>query len=141
MIDPTHKDIKYYNIDESIIHEIVHMKDIRNKITENNYEALNTMVEKSKLYIENNYKYFYNYLQKNSNNMAICDIMSALSNGEMSGDFGHSKEYWNNITILNELAANLISSDIVHNNVVENLLNEIPPLKELKKECKKLWQV
>lgn len=74
--------------------------------------------------------------------MALCDIMSALSNGKLTGDFGHLSEYWNNdMIVLNELSANLISSEIVNNNVVKNLLEEIPPLKELKEECIKLWQV
>ncbi len=142
VINSNHEDIGYYNIDESIIHEVVHMKDIRNKITENNFEKLDTMMLKAKLYIDNNYNYFYKYLQKNSNNMSLCDIMSALSGGKMYGDFGHFPKYWKNDNIvLNELSANLISSSIVGNEAVENLLDEIPPLKNLKEECLKLWQV
>lgn len=141
IVDPTHKDIKYYNIGESIIHEIIHMKDIRNKITENNFESLNNIIKKSKLYIKNNYSYFYNYLKKNGNNMAVCDIISALSNGKMVGDFGHSPEYWKDVIIINELSANILSASIVGNKAVDKLLEEIPPLKNFKKECENLWKV
>ena len=142
VIDLNHEDIDYYNVDESIVHEIIHMKDYRENITNNNFEKLNKLVKSSKLYIDNNYSYFYNYLQRDRNNMALCDIMSALSNGKLSGDFGHFPEYWTSETIvLNELSANLISSKIVGNNNVEKLLDEIPPLKELMEECVKLWRV
>ena len=141
IVDPTHKDIKHYNVEESIIHEIIHMKDIRNKITENNFDLLNNIIKKSKLYVKNNYSYFYNYLQKNGNNMAVCDIISALSNGKLSGEFGHSPEYWEDIIIINELSANILSADIVGNKTVDELLEEIPPLKNFKKESKKLWKV
>lgn len=142
VINPKHEDISFYDVNESIIHEITHMKDIRNKIIESNYSKLEQLMLKSKMYINNNYNYFYEYLYKNKENMSLCDILSSLSDGRMYGDFGHFPEYWkNNTIILNELSANLISADLMNNKVVEKLLEEIPPLKEIKEECIKLWQV
>ncbi len=142
VVNPDHEDIVYYDVAESSIHEIIHMKDIRNKITESNYARLDDLMLKSRMYVNNNYSYFYDYLNKNKTDMALCDILSGLSGGTLFGDFGHFPEYWKNDTVvLNELSANLISSEIVDNVIVKELLEEIPPLKELKKECMRLWQV
>ena len=141
VIDPNHKDISYYNIDESIVHEIIHMKDIREKITDSNFITLDDITERAKLYINNNYSYFYNYARKYED-MAFGDILSALSNGRLPVKVGHKPKYWvNDTTVINELAANLLSSEIVGNSAVEELLNEIPPLRELRKECMKLWHI
>lgn len=142
VIDPNHEDIQYYDIDESIVHEIIHMKDIREKITDNNFMTLDEIVERAKVYIHNNYNYFYNYVQRYPENMAFGDIMSALSNGSLPVGIGHPQSYWKNDTIvINELAANLLSSEIVGNQAVDELLEEIPPLKKLREECMKLWHI
>ena len=74
--------------------------------------------------------------------MAFGDILSALSNGKLPVKVGHTAKYWvNDTVVINELAANLLSSEIVGNSAVDELLNEIPPLKELRKECIKLWHI
>ena len=68
--------------------------------------------------------------------------MSALSNGSLPVGIGHPQSYWKNDTIvINELAANLLSSEIVGNQAVDELLEEIPPLKKLREECMKLWHI
>lgn len=142
IIDPEHKDIVYYNIDESIVHEIIHMKDIREGITDNNLIKLCNIKNKAKMYIDNNYNYFYNYVQKYPDNMAFGDIMSALSKGTLPVGIGHEAKYWKNENIIiNELAANLLSSKIIGNNAVDELLEEIPPLKDLREEFVKLWHI
>ena len=141
IINKNHNDLAFYQIDEAISHEIVHMKDIRNNITKDNFDLLYDKMNKARLYIQNNYSYFYNYIDKNKMDMSTCDILSALSRGKLLGDFGHTKDYWKNDTIvINELVADLISSRLTDNKVVEDLLKEIPPLKEFRKECMKLWE-
>ena len=142
VINPKHSDIKYYKIDESIIHEIIHLKDLKNNIVVENYSKMESILKKAKMYTDNNKTFFYNFLKENETDMATCDILSALTKGELKGDFGHTLEYWKNDTIiLQEIAANMLSSYIIGNKKIDKLLKEIPPLKELRKECLKLWGI
>lgn len=142
VINPNHEDIEYYPIPETLAHEVVHLKDIRNNIIDSNYELLDNILNKAKLYIDNNTSYYYNFIDKYGDDMSICDVLSALSKGKITGDFGHSKEYWkDDYIILRELSSNLISSKLSKNGTIEKLLEEIPPLKILREECLKLWEV
>lgn len=142
IVDTSHPDFKYYNFEESIIHEIAHLKDIRNNITNQNLNELVTEMNKAKMYLKNNYTFFRNFLKENESNMTICDIMSVLSDGNLLGDYGHSPEYWKNDVIrINELSANLISAKIIDDVAVRKLLKEIPPLNRLMERCVILWQV
>lgn len=142
VINPKHDDMKYYKIDESIIHEIIHLKDLKNNIVVENYSKMESILKKAKMYTDNNKTFFYNFLKENETDMATCDILSALTKGELKGDFGHTLEYWKNDTIiLQEIAANMLSSYIIGNKKIDKLLKEIPPLKELRKECLKLWGI
>ena len=94
------------------------------------------------MYLDNNYKYFYNYVQKYPDNLAFGDIMAALSKGTLPVGIGHEASYWvNDTVIINELAANLLCSKIVGNEAVEELLKEIPALNDLREECIKLWHI
>ncbi len=142
IINPKHPDLKYYRIDESIVHEIIHLKDISNNIVKDNYNTLQPILKKARMYIDNNKSFFYDFLEKNKGDMAIGDIFSALTDGKLKGDFGHKSEYWKNDTIvLQELSANILSSYIIGNKSVDKLLEDIPPLKKLQKEFLKLWQI
>lgn len=142
VINNLHDDFKYYQIDESIVHEIVHMRDIREKIVVNNMELLEPILKKAEIYINNNNSFFNNFMNENKENMAFCDILSALSNGKLEGNFGHKSEYWlKNETKLNELAANIVSANLTDNKAVSKLLKEIPPLKDIEKEFIRLWGI
>lgn len=142
VINPEHENIGMYQIDESLVHETVHLKDYRNNIVANNYDELLNYERKAEQYVKNNYNFFYNFLNERDTDMATGDIFSALTKGKLTGAFGHGKDYWkDDKMVLHELTANLVSSTIVDNKFVKELLEEIPPLKELKEKSMKLWDV
>lgn len=143
IINLEHNDLKYYKLDQALSHEIIHMLDKRNNIVNNSRDFIIEKLNKAKLYIKNNYSYYYGIMnnEEYSSNMALSDIFSYLTDGKLKGDFGHSLEYWANDDIIaNETLANILSSYITDDNKLFEIIDDIKPLKDLKEEMINIYE-
>lgn len=143
IINPKHTDLQYYNIDESIAHETAHLKDIRNNISENNFDLLKGYMEKTKRYFKNDMAYYGRIVADNEFNSSLCDLVNIFTEGRVrNGGFAHNEDYIKNeLNCIREISATLISCDLTDNKTVNNLVQNIKPLKEMKEEILKLWDV
>lgn len=143
IVNPIHNDLEYYDIDESIVHEVVHLKDVRNKISENNFSKLNTYMDKIKNYFKSDMAYYGRIVADNEDNSSLCDLINIFTEGRVkNGAFAHKEDYISkSINCVREISATLISCDLTENKSVNKLIENIKPLKEMKEEVLKLWDV
>ena len=140
-INPNHPDFKYYDLSESLSHEIIHMIDIRNNI----FEKLNidNELRRARLQIDIDEDKYIKMLSssKYEDNMTLSDIFSAITNGKISGNYMHSSIYWleDSTRIEKELSANIMSAYLNKNQDTLNIINSINGLKEIKEKVVKLY--
>lgn len=141
IINPTHSDFKYYNLSESLSHEIIHMIDIRNKISDK--LNIDNELRRARLQIDIDEDKYVNMLSssKYEDNMTLSDIFSAVTNGKIAGNYMHSSEYWVRDTtrVEKELSANIMSAYLNNNQDTLNVVNSINGLKEIKEKVVKLY--
>lgn len=139
LINPNHKDFKYYNLQKSLTHEIVHMIDVRENIK---IKDLLGNVRRSRLDIlanEEKYKNIFND-EKFANNMELSDIFSAITENQVMGNYGHDNKYWSDSSnIERELKANIITAYLTKNNDFMNTIKDITSLYNLKDEVIKAY--
>lgn len=140
-INPNHPDFKYYDLSESLSHEIIHMIDIRNNIS--NKLDIDNELRRTRLQIDiNEYKYIKMLSSsKYENNMTLSDIFSAITNGKITGNYGHEANYWvkDSTRIEKELSANIMSAYLNKNQDTLNIIDSINGLKEIKEKVVKLY--
>ena len=140
-INPNHPDFKYYDLSESLSHEIIHMIDIRNNIS--NKLNIDNELRRTRLQIDiNEYKYIKMLSSsKYENNMTLSDIFSAITNGKITGNYGHEANYWvkDSTRIEKELSANIMSAYLNKNQDTLNIIDSINGLKEIKEKVVKLY--
>ena len=140
-INTNHPDIKYYDLSESLTHEIIHMIDIRNKISDR--LNIENELRRTKLQIDIDEDKYINILSssKYEDNMTLSDIFSAITNGRISGNYMHSIKYWIEDTtrVEKELSANIMSAYLNKNQDTLNIINSIKGLKEIKEKVVKLY--
>ena len=140
-INPNHPDFKYYDLSESLSHEIIHMIDIRNNIS--NKLNIDNELRRTRLQIDiNEYKYIKMLSSsKYENNMTLSDIFSAITNGKITGNYGHETNYWvkDSTRIEKELSANIMSAYLNKNQDTLNIIDSINGLKEIKEKVVKLY--
>lgn len=140
-INPNHPDFKYYDLSESLSHEIIHMIDIRNNIS--NKLDIDNELRRTRLQIDiNEYKYIKMLSSsKYENNMTLSDIFSAITNGKITGNYGHEANYWvkDSTRIEKELSANIMSAYLNKNQDTLNIIYSINGLKEIKEKVVKLY--
>lgn len=143
IINPNHKDFRNYNLQESLSHEIIHMIDIRNNIS--NELNIDNELRRVRLSIdidENKYINMFND-KEYEDNMLLSDIFSAVTNGKITGNYGHGKEYWlEDITrVEKELSANIMSAYLNDSKETLNVIDSITDLKEIKKKVVNKYHV
>ena len=143
LINPEHPEFKYYDLGESLSHEIIHMIDIRNNISDK--LNVDNELRRTRLSIdigENKYIDMLNSA-KYEDNMTLGDIFSAVTNGKITGNFGHKKEYWlEDITrVEKELSSNIMSAYLTNNKDTLDILNSIESLKEIKEKVVKKYGI
>ena len=140
-INPNHLDFKYYDLSESLSHEIIHMIDIRNNIS--NKLNIDNELRRARLQIDIDEDKYINMLSssKYENNMTLSDIFSAITNGKITGNYGHEANYWvkDSTRIEKELSANIMSAYLNKNQDTLNIINSIKELKEIKEKVVKLY--
>lgn len=140
-INPKHPDFKYYDLSESLTHEIIHMIDIRNNIS----DKLNIVNElrRTRLQIDIDEDKYINMLSssKYEDNMSMGDIFSAITNGKITGNYGHDTNYWlkDNSIIEKELSANIMSAYLTNNKDTLDVIDNIQGLKEIKEKVVKAY--
>lgn len=140
-INPNHPDFKYYDLSESLTHEIIHMIDIRNNISDK--LNIDNELRRARLQIDVDEDKYINMLSssKYEDNMTLSDIFSAITNGKISGNYMHSSKYWieDSTRIEKELSANIMSAYLNKNQDTLNIINSINGLKQIKEKVVKLY--
>ena len=140
-INPSHSDFKYYDLSESLSHEIIHMIDIRNNISDR--LNIGNELRRIRLQIDINEDKYIKMLSssKYEDNMTLSDIFSAITNGKISGNYMHSSKYWieDSTRIERELSANIMSAYLNKNQDTLNIIDSINELKEIKEKVVKLY--
>lgn len=140
-INPSHSDFKYYDLSESLSHEIVHMIDIRNSISDK--INIDNELRRARLQIDIDEDKYINMLSssKYEDNMTLSDIFSAITNGKISGNYMHSSKYWLEDTtrVEKEISANIMSAYLTNNQDTMNIINSIKGLKEIKEKVVKIY--
>lgn len=139
LINPNHQDFKYYDLSESLCHEIIHMIDIRNNIT--NSLNIDSELRRARFSIDADEEKYISLLSSNryENNMTLSDIFSAVTNGKITGNIAHKKGYWlEDITrVEKEISANIMSAYLNGNKDTLKVLENIAGLKEIKEKVVK----
>ena len=140
-INPKHPDFKYYDLSESLSHEIIHMIDIRNNISDK--LNIDNELRRARLQIDMDEDKYIKMLSssKYEDNMTLSDIFSAITNGKISGNYMHSSKYWieDSARIEKELSANIMSAYLNKNQDTLNIIDSINGLKEIKEKVVKLY--
>ncbi len=140
-INPSHPDFKYYDLSESLSHEIIHMIDIRNNISDK--LNIDNELRRARLQIDIDEDKYIKMLSssKYEDNMTLSDIFSAITNGKISGNYMHSNKYWieDSTRIEKELSANIMSAYLNKNQDTLNVINSINGLKQIKEKVVKLY--
>lgn len=140
-INPNHSDFKYYDLSESLSHEIIHMIDIRNNISDK--LNIDNELRRARLQIDIDKDKYINMLSssKYEDNMSIGDIFSAVTNGKITGNYGHDNNYWlkDNTRVEKELSANIMSACLTNNKDTLYVIDNIQGLKEIKEKVVKAY--
>lgn len=140
-INPKHPDFKYYDLPESLSHEIIHMIDIRNNISDK--LNINNELRRARLQIDIDEDRYIKMLSsvKYKNNMTLSDIFSAITTGKITGNYGHDINYWleDNTRVVKELSANIMSAYLNKNKETLSIIDSINGLKQIKEKVVKLY--
>lgn len=140
-INPNHSDFKYYDLSESLSHEIIHMIDIRNNISDK--LNIDNELRRARLQIDIDKDKYINMLSssKYEDNMSIGDIFSAVTNGKITGNYGHDNNYWlkDNTRVEKELSANIMSACLTNNKDTLSVIDNVQGLKEIKEKVVKAY--
>ena len=140
-INPNHSDFKYYDLSESLSHEIIHMIDIRNNISDK--LNIDNELRRARLQIDIDKDKYIKMLSssKYEDNMSIGDIFSAVTNGKITGNYGHDNNYWlkDNTRVEKELSANIMSACLTNNKDTLSVIDNIQGLKEIKEKVVKAY--
>lgn len=140
-INPNHPDFKYYDLSESLSHEIIHMIDIRNNIS--NKLNIDNELRRARLQIDIDKDKYIKMLSsvKYKNNMTLSDIFSAITTGKITGNYGHGINYWleDNTRVVKELSANIMSAYLNKNKETLSIIDSINGLKQIKEKVVKLY--
>lgn len=140
-INPNHSDFRYYDLSESLSHEIIHMIDIRNNISDK--LNIDNELRRTRLQIDIDEDKYIKMLSssKYEDNMTLSDIFSAITNGKITGNYGHDTNYWlkDNTRIEKELSANIMSAYLTNNQDTLYVIDNIQGLKEIKEKVVKAY--
>lgn len=139
IINPKHIDFSKYNLSESLTHEIIHMIDTRNNISDK--LNIDNELRRAELYINinsNKYNKLFND-NKYAKNMTLSDIFSAITNNKVVEKIGHDTSYWmeDNSRVTKEISANIMSAYLNDNKDTLDVINEINSLKQIKEKVVK----
>jgi len=140
IINPKHKDFNKYNKQEALSHEIIHLIEKRNKLTDNIDIERNILKAQSEINL--NSEHYINMFKDNryADNMTLSDIFSSLTYDNIAGSVGHDFDYWYDIdNIKSELSANIMSAYLNNNIDTINVIDSIKFLKNIKEEVIKKY--
>lgn len=140
IINPNHKDFNKYDLSEALSHEIIHLIEKKNKLTDK--INIENNIRKAQTEISLNSQKYINMFEDNryADNMTLSDIFSSLTFDNIAGNIGHDYNYWYDIdNIKSELSANIMSAYLNNNTDTLNIINSISALKNIKKEVVKKY--
>lgn len=140
IINPNHKDFNKYDLSEALSHEIIHLIEKRNNLTDKINIEDNIIKTQTEINL-NSQKYIDMFKDNRyADNMSLSDIFSSLTFDNIAGNIGHDYDYWYDINnIKSELSANIMSAYLNNNTDTLNIINSISALKNIKKEVVKKY--
>lgn len=145
IINPKHKDFQYYDVPESLTHEVMHMIDNRKNITLSNSDFIQNEINMAKIEINNNKEKYLNLFMNNDEykeNMTLSDIFSAITNNELHGNFYHNSDKWMIHEVkYKEVVANILTAEITDNKITLEVIKEIKPLQRIKERLLKEYEI
>lgn len=144
-VNPNHSDFKYYDLQESLTHEIIHMIDNRKQIILNNHDFIETQINLANIEIMKEKNRYIDLFMNDSNyeeNMTISDIFSAVTNNQIKGAFYHDSSKWKKHSIkYSEVVSNILTADITNNKYSLELIKEIKPLNRIRERLLKEYEI
>ena len=140
IINPNHKDFNKYDLSEALSHEIIHLIEKRNKLTDK--IDIEDNIRKAQTQINLDSQKYINMFKDNryADNMPLSDIFSSLTFDNIAGNIGHDYDYWYDIdNIKSELSANIMSAYLNNNTDTLKIIDSISALKNIKKEVVKKY--
>ena len=140
IINPSHKDFDRYDLSEALSHEIIHLIEKRNKLTDKVDIERDILKAQSEILLDSD-KYITMFKDNiYADNMTLSDIFSSLTYDNIAGNIGHDFDYWYNINnIKSELSANIMSAYLNNNTDTLNIIDSINSLKNIKEEVIKKY--
>lgn len=139
VINPNHSEIIYYDLEKSLTHEIAHMIDIRNDIK---IKDITKNIRKARIDIlsdKDKYNDVFNY-DRYSDNMELSDVFSAITQNQITGNYIHDNDYWENkLNVERELKADMFTAYLTENKDLEEIAKSIKPLNNIRKEVIKAY--
>lgn len=135
IINPNHKDFNKYNLSEALSHEIIHLIEKRNKLTDK--VNIESNISKAQMEINLDAQKYITMFKDNkyADNMTLSDIFSSLTYDNIAGKVGHDFDYWYDINnIKSELSANIMSAYLNNNADTLRVIDSINSLKNIKEE-------
>ena len=142
-VNPNYKDIDYYDFNSSLSHEMGHMLDYRNNFVKDNQTIIDEYINKSQKFILKDKQKYLNLFKEEryKNNMTLSDLFSAITNGEIQGNYSHSKAYWMKPNkIQSESIANILNVYLTKDVDSLKIISEIPELTDLYREVLKWYE-
>lgn len=140
IINPNHKDFNKYDLSEALSHEIIHLIEKRNKLTDK--INIDNSIGKAQTEISLDSQKYINMFKDNryADNMTLSDIFSSLTFDNIAGNIGHDYDYWYDIdNIKSELSANIMTAYLDNNTDTLNIIDSINALKNIKEEVVKKY--
>ena len=141
IINSSHKDFNKYDLSEALSHEIIHMIDNRNNISDK--LDIENDLRRADIYINTNSNKYNNMFRqdKYAKNMTLSDIFSAITNNKVVGKIGHDETYWNEDETrrIKEISANIMSAYLNNNKETIEIIESINSLKKIKEKVVKKY--
>ena len=140
--NPKHINAEFYDKTIALIHEITHLVDYEFGISVSLMNEIYEAVEEARQLIFAR-RAFYEELMEGTlgDNMAISDLVSAITDTEIYGAFAHKKEYWNEMgTREREIVAELATIFYIGDKQGQAFVETFPKLKKLFLEVKLYYE-
>ncbi|MBR4621882.1 MAG: hypothetical protein IKO46_12970 [Salinivirgaceae bacterium] len=140
--NPKHINAAFYDKTSALTHEITHLIDYEFGISVSLMNKIYEATEEARLLIFA-HRAFYEELMEGTlgDNMAVSDLVSAITDSEIYGAFAHTKEYWNKIgTCEREIVAELATIFYLDDEQGRTFIEAFPKLNKLFEEVKKHYE-
>ena len=140
--NPKHVNAEFYDKTIALTHEITHLIDYEFGISVSLMNEIYEAAEEARQLIFAR-RAFYEKMMEGTlgDNMAVSDLISAITDTEIYGAFAHSKEYWNEMgNREREIVAELATIFYLGDKQGQAFIEAFPKMKKLFAEVKMYYE-